>query len=315
MPSAAEPVRFGGQALIEGVMIRGRTTWSVALRHADGSVVGEVGRVPVPGGWRTLPVLRGVAVLVTQFRLGWSTLMLSQSVAAYGERRPLPRLAMAFAWTAAVVIGTLLFVALPLFATPRDGDEAMLLRLGEGAIKLLLLAGYIVLITRLGQFRRLFEYHGAEHMAVHAHEAGEPLTIETIARFNPAHPRCGTAFLLILGVVDGLVLAVLPRFGVVPDMALRLFALPLFAGVAYELLRYGAHRPGVAGVLNRIGVASQRLTTAYPDRRQMEVALAALQLCLAAEGQPMPAGSTQVAVRPVPEPEVPGLALPAAPAS
>jgi uncharacterized protein YqhQ len=290
-------------------MIRGRTAWSVALRHADGSVVGEVGQVPEPTGWRQLPVLRGIATLGSQLRLGWRLLMLSHAVAAYGERRPVPRAMLAVAWVSAIVIGSLLFVALPLLATPRTGDEDLLFRLGEGALKLLLLGGYVVVITRLTAFRRLFMYHGAEHMAVHAIEAGAPLTVDSVAGFHPAHPRCGTAFLLILAVVDGLVLAVLPRFGIVPDLAVRLFALPIFVGVAYEVLRFGAHRRGIANLLNRIGVLSQRLTTAYPDRGQMEVAIAALQLCMAAEGHALPMGSVPVAVTSVPEPLVPPIPL------
>lgn len=286
-------------------MIRGRTAWSVALRHADGSVVGEVGEIGPVSGWRNRPVLRGIATVAAQFRLGWRLLMLSQAVATFGERRTMPRAVMAVAWISAIVIGSLLFVAVPLLATPRSGDDGLLIRLAEGGLKLSLLAGYIVLITRLGPFRRLFMYHGAEHMAVHALEANVPLTVESMAAFSPAHPRCGTAFLLILGVVDGLVLAILPRYGLIPDLAVRLFALPLFVGVAYELLRFGAHRPGIASLLNRIGLVSQRLTTAYPDAGQMEVALAALQLCLVAEGQPLPVGSRVVQVASVPERSIP----------
>jgi uncharacterized protein YqhQ len=299
--SRPAPVRYGGQALVEGVMIRGRTSWAVAIRHPDGSIVGETGTIAAPAGWQTRPFLRGIAVLATQFRLGWRLMALSAGLKAFGDRRPTPRRVAITSWTIALVVTIGLFIALPLFATERSSDSGPLIRLAEGAIKFALLVGYLALIRRMASIGRLFAYHGAEHMAVHAREAARPLTVAEASAFPPAHPRCGTAFLVILALIDTLILALLPRFGTVPDLALRLFGLPLLAGVAYEVLRFGANREGLMSVLNRIGIATQRLTTAQPDEAQLEVALAALQLCLAAEGEPLPEGSTLIAVQPIPD--------------
>jgi uncharacterized protein YqhQ len=123
-------------------------------------------------------------------------------------------------------------------------------------------------------------------MAIACAEAGEELTVENVSRHNPAHPRCGTGFLVILASVDTFVLAVLPRMGEVADLAVRIGFLPVTAAVAYELLRWGSRQRGIGFALNRFGLLTQRLTTARPDREQMEVAIAALELCRAAEAVP-----------------------------
>jgi uncharacterized protein YqhQ len=293
--------RYGGQALVEGVMIRGRSAWAIALRHRDGSIVGEAGTLPEPSGWQRLPVLRGIAMLGSQLRLGWRLLSLSSVVKEYGDRRAMPRHVALFSWAIALTIAIGAFVLLPMLATERSADSSPLIRLAEGGLKFAVLLGYIGLVSRQPSVRRLFSYHGAEHMAIHAHEHGHPLTVTHAAGFNPAHPRCGTAFLIILALVDTIILALLPRFGLVPDLTLRIFGLPLLVGVAYELLRFGAYRPGVSGVLNRLGMLSQRVTTAQPHEGQLEVALAALQLCLRTEGRALPTGSSEFAVQPIPE--------------
>ena len=282
--------RYGGQALVEGVMIRGRTSWAVALRHRDGSIVGEAGLLPEPSGWQQLPVLRGMALLGAQMMMGWRLLSLSSVVKTYGDRRPMPRHLTLISWLIALTIGIGAFVVLPMLATERSPDSGPLIRLAEGALKFGALVVYVALVSRLPSVRRVFSFHGAEHMAIHAHEHGRPLTVEQAAGFGPAHPRCGTAFLVILALTDTLILALLPRFGLLPDLTLRILGLPLLAGIAYELLRFGAYRPGAAGLLNRIGMLSQR-----------EVALSALQLVLRAEGRPLPAGSLEYAAQPIPE--------------
>ncbi|HUG47614.1 MAG TPA: DUF1385 domain-containing protein [Candidatus Limnocylindria bacterium] len=293
--------RYGGQALVEGVMIRGRTSWAVALRHRDGSIVGESGLLPEATGWRQLPVLRGMAILGSQLTMGWRLLSLSSVVKMYGDRRPMPRHVTLTSVLIALTISIGAFVVLPMLATERSPDSGPLVRLAEGALKFGALVAYIAFVSRLPSVRRVFSFHGAEHMAIHAHEHGRPLTVEQAAGFSPAHPRCGTAFLVILALTDTLILALLPRFGLVPDLTLRILGLPLLAGVAYELLRFGAYRPGAAGVLNRIGMLSQKVTTAQPTEDQLEVALSALQLVLRAEGRPLPAGSREYIVQPIPE--------------
>jgi uncharacterized protein YqhQ len=203
---------------------------------------------------------------------------------------------MMLAWLVGVslVIGLFIFTALPLLLTGRDpaAEATVAQRLSEGLVKTAFLAAYVVGVTRVARYRRIFSYHGAEHMAIACAEAGEELTVANVSRYNPAHPRCGTGFLVILASVDTFVLAVLPRMGEVADLALRIGFLPVTAAVAYELLRWGSRQRGIGFALNRFGLLTQRLTTARPDEAQMEIAIAALEQCRAA--QPLATGPEAV---------------------
>ena len=286
---------YGGQALVEGVLIRSGSRWAVALRTPSGEIHAYDGELAQPSGpWR-LPFLRGLRALGTQLRLGMRALADSSTLAETGEIRPLPLLATLGLVAISLVIGLFVFSAIPLLLTGRDplSEPTLPQRLSEGLIKGTLLAAYVVGVTRLPRYRRIFSYHGAEHMAIACAEAGEPLTPANVARFNPAHPRCGTGFLVILAAVDTLLLAALPRLGPTADLGLRIAFVPVTAAIAYEVLRWGAKRRGLGFALNRFGLLTQRLTTAYPDAGQIEVAIAAVEACR--EGVPS---------RPVREPEL-----------
>ena len=279
---------YGGQALVEGVLIRTADRWAVALRRPDGEIHQSHGLLaPARGAW-TLPFLRGLRALGVQFRLGMRALLDSSVMAEHGELRPLPTLMLAWLVGVSLVIGLFIFTALPLLLTGRDPalEASLAQRLSEGLVKTSFLAVYVVGVTRVARYRRIFSYHGAEHMAIACAEADEELTVENVSRHNPAHPRCGTGFLVILASVDTFVLAVLPRMGEMADLAVRIGFLPVTAAVAYELLRWGSRQRGIGFALNRFGLLTQRLTTARPDRAQMEVAIAALELCRAAKAVP-----------------------------
>lgn len=292
MASHSTPV-YGGQALVEGVLIRTGDRWAVALRRPDGEIHRHDGAIPPAGGMWTLPFLRGLRALGVQFRLGMRALLDSSVMAEHGELRPLPTMMLAWMVGISLVIGLAIFTALPLLLTGRDpGVEASLpQRLSEGLVKAGFLAVYVMGVTRVARYRRIFSYHGAEHMAIACAEAGEELTVANVSRHNPAHPRCGTGFLVILASVDTFVLAVLPRMGEAVDLALRIGFLPVTAAVAYELLRWGSRQRGIGFALNRFGLLTQRLTTARPDRDQIEVAIAALELCRS----PQPLGIAEAA--------------------
>ena len=270
---------YGGQALVEGVLIRSGSRWAVALRAPSGEIQAYDGVAAPSGPWR-LPFLRGLRALGVQLRLGMRALADSSMLAETGEIRPIPLLTTLGLVAVSLVIGLFVFSAIPLLLTGRDPliEPTLAQRLSEGLIKGVLLAAYVVGVTRLPRYRRIFSYHGAEHMAIACAEAGE-LTAANVARFNPAHPRCGTGFLVILAAVDTVLLAALPRIGPIEDLALRVAFVPVTAAIAYELLRWGAKRRGLGFALNRFGLLTQRLTTAYPDRGQIEVAIAALVAC------------------------------------
>jgi len=293
---------FGGQALVEGVLIRSGERWAVALRRPDGEIHRAEGAIaPARGAWR-LPFLRGLRALGVQFRLGMRALIDSSVMAEHGELRPLPALMLAGMVGISLVIGLFVFTALPLLLTGRDpaAEATVAQRLSEGLVKTAFLAVYVVGVTRVARYRRIFSYHGAEHMAIACAEAGEALSVDNVSRYDPAHPRCGTGFLVILASVDTFVLAVLPRMGELTDLALRIGFLPITAAVAYELLRWGSRQRGIGFALNRFGLFTQRLTTARPDGEQLEVAIAALELCRSPHGLPA-AERVAGALAPVPQ--------------
>ena len=293
---------FGGQALVDGVLIRSGERWAVALRRPDGEIHRAEGAIaPARGAWR-LPFLRGLRALGVQFRLGMRALIDSSVMAEHGELRPLPALMLAGMVGISLVIGLFVFTALPLLLTGRDpaAEATVAQRLSEGLVKTAFLAVYVVGVTRVARYRRIFSYHGAEHMAIACAEAGEALSVDNVSRYDPAHPRCGTGFLVILASVDTFVLAVLPRMGELTDLALRIGFLPITAAVAYELLRWGSRQRGIGFALNRFGLFTQRLTTARPDGEQLEVAIAALELCRSPHGLPA-AERVAGALAPVPQ--------------
>ncbi|HEY7847166.1 MAG TPA: DUF1385 domain-containing protein [Candidatus Limnocylindria bacterium] len=293
---------YGGQALVEGVLIWSGSRWAVALRAPSGEIHAYDGELASPGGIWRLPFLRGLRALGAQLRLGIRALADSSMLAETGEIRPLPLIATLGLVAVSLLIGLFVFSAVPLLVTGRDPviEPTLPQRLSEGLVKGALLAGYVVGVTRLPRYRRIFSYHGAEHMAIACAEAGKPLTPANVARFNPAHPRCGTGFLVILAAIDTFLLAALPRFGPTEDLALRVAFVPVTAAIAYELLRWGSRQRGLGFALNRLGLLTQRLTTAYPDPGQIAVAIAAVETCrhgVAVEAvvdpAPLPAGSVR----------------------
>jgi uncharacterized protein YqhQ len=291
---------FGGQALVEGVLIRSGGRWAVALRTPAGEIQSYEGSLrPAHGAWR-LPFLRGLHALGVQLRLGMRALSDSSMLADTGQIRPIPALATIALVAVSLVIGLFVFSALPLLLTGREAavDPTVGQRLSEGMIKGIFLAVYVVGVTRVPRYRRIFSYHGAEHMAIACAEEGQAMTVENVSRFNPAHPRCGTGFLVILAAVDTLLLAALPRLGPFEDLSLRIAFVPVTAAIAYEVLRWGSRRRGLGFALNRFGIFTQRLTTSYPDVGQLEVAIAALERCRAEAPEVELAASRQPVLAP-----------------
>jgi uncharacterized protein YqhQ len=286
---------------VEGVLIRSGVRWAVALRTPTGEIHAYHGAMrPAAGPWR-LPLVRGLHALGVQLRLGMRALADSSTLAETGQIRPISLLATAVLVAVSVLIGLFVFSAVPLWLTGREPsvEPTLVQRLSEGLVKALFLAVYVVGVTRIGRYRRIFSYHGAEHMAIACAESGLPLTPANVSRFSPAHPRCGTGFLVLLAAVDTLLLAGLPRLGPLLDLTLRIGFVPVSAAIAYELLRWGSRRRGIGFALNRFGLLTQRLTTAQPDEGQIEVAIAAVERCragigtqVAAEVDTRPSGAT-----------------------
>lgn len=283
-------IRYGGQAVIEGIMIRGARAMAIAVRRPDGSITtrGEPLGGLHAGAVARIPLLRGVAVLWETLTLGARALTWSAAVAAgetdeHGDARPPgigARVSLLFMLTAATAV---FFVAPALVAVAlaslMPGWAAVAV---EGATRIALLLGYVWSIGRSEEVRRVFQYHGAEHMAIQAFEQRRELQVPAVRRFGRQHPRCGTSFLLTMAVVA--IPVFIPLGGALWwRLAWRVALIPFVAAVAYEVVRLGAAHAGRAPVrwLFAGNLALQRLTTREPDDEQLQVAIAALERCVA----------------------------------
>lgn len=268
-------------------MMRAPGAWSVAVRGPDGEIEArrdELARLPERNRWARYPFIRGILVLGESLTLGYKALSWSAQKATGEEEEPLTGAQIGWTMALALAFFAGVFILLPAFAAGFVSTESTIVfNLVEGLIRLSLFVGYIWAIGRSEEIARVFEYHGAEHMSIHAFEAGEPLSIESVARYRPEHPRCGTSFLLIvvlgsiilftfLGVPDGIVYLV----------GSRLLGIPVIAGLSYELLRYSGTRPDgrLAAVLAAPGIWLQKLTTGVPAEDQIEVAICSLMVAL-----------------------------------
>ncbi|MCU1467065.1 MAG: hypothetical protein JWM72_2993 [Actinomycetia bacterium] len=284
--SRAEPRYMGGQAVLEGVMMRGSSTWAVAVRDPDGAIKVDVRDVP---GWaeryRNIPVLRGIAGLGESLGLGYRALTWSANQQVPPEDQVSEKV-MGWSVGAAAIAFSALFIILPALAGKSLGHAFHgSFPIVEGVARLGIFIVYLLAISRLRDIRRVFQYHGAEHKAIAAYENGVELTPETAQQFSTAHVRCGTNFLLTVMVVAIVVYSVIPRPNLLFVIGSRFVLVPLIAGLSYELIRLSArnmHRP-VVRALMRPGLLLQRLTTRTPDLDQLEVAITSLRAVMTAE--------------------------------
>lgn len=286
-----KPFNYGGQAVIEGVMMRGSRTMAVALRHPKGHIVVEtepLNETLYRGPISRIPFLRGLVMLWDALGLGMKALMMSADVAV-GEEASLSGPASWGMVFLGVGLAVGLFMLLPTFLVgmlaPYISSE-WLSSLLEGIVRLLVIAGYMWAVSYLPDIRRVFAYHGAEHKTIHAYEAGVELTTKEVRRFSTAHTRCGTAFLLTVAVLTILIFAPFGQPSLVWRLLSRIVLLPVIAGISYEFIRLTARladRPWMR-VLIAPNLALQRLTTREPDDGMLEVAIAALQAVLSDEG-------------------------------
>jgi uncharacterized protein YqhQ len=285
-----QPALYGGQAVIEGVMIRGRRTVALACRKPDGDIYRyrEPLRSPlVRSRVARLPFVRGVVVLWESLDYGIRMLMRSAEVQLDQEEQ-LGKGGNTLVLGVALVGALVLFIGVPYLATSAARaliPSSIVLNVTEGLIRLALLIGYLVAISFLPDVRRVFAYHGAEHMTIHAFEHGDPLTPARIEPYPTAHPRCGTAFLLLVVVIAIAIFAFLPRVNILVDLIVRLLLVIPVASISYEALRLGAahERSPVMRLLVAPGLLLQRITTRRPDSRMIEVAVASLEEAIAGD--------------------------------
>jgi uncharacterized protein YqhQ len=287
----------GGQAVLEGVMMRGPSNWAVAVRKPDGDIAQVHQPIKSPMArhriWR-LPVIRGVIALGESLAIGFRALAISANYAAQQEGEEgeeaaveLTRGQLFFAFAIAIGFAILLFKVSPALITDWIGIEAGWFVIVEGLIRVTIFILYLFLISLFPDLRRVFQYHAAEHKAINAYEAGEELEPETVQRHSLIHPRCGTAFLLWVMVIAIFVFAFFGRPHWYWLIATRILLLPVIAGLAYELIRFaGKHQSNrVLMTLLAPGLWLQRLTTRQPSLDQIEVSIRALKEVLALESR------------------------------
>jgi len=286
----AKPFYHGGQAVIEGVMMRGKRNLAMSVRRPDGKL--EVIKQPLAniykGRLREIPLVRGVIVLIETLVLGVQALLHSAQIASTAEEEKIPT-ALLFALVAAsMAFAVALFFITPLLAT-RYFDiyiaSDLISNLIEGLLRIGIFIAYLKLIGLFPDIKRVFAYHGAEHKVVNAYEAGCPLELEAIKSYSTAHARCGTSFIFAVLIIAILVFALLGRPSLWLTILSRIILLPVIAALGYEVTRLGAsHTKSIlAQVLLAPGLMLQAMTTREPDDSQLEAAISALNEVIEAD--------------------------------
>ncbi len=291
---------YGGQALMEGVLMRGRDAIAVALRHPDGRIVTATERLDSGvHGHRAAkwPFIRGLVVLYETLVIGTRWLIRSANVQAEEDGVELGKGSVALMLLLTLVAGIGIFFLLPLLiasVTTANVDNGFVQHLVEGLVRVAIFLGYLAVIGRAPDVRRVFQYHGAEHMTIHALEAGDPLTVDEVRKYPTAHQRCGTEFLVIVIILSILAFSLVGRQPPLIMIASRILLIPVLAGIGYELLKFGArHRSNpIVKVILYPGILVQLITTKQPEDDMIEVAITSMQEALVADGNTVPSGST-----------------------
>lgn len=307
---------IGGQAIIEGVMMRGPKKIAMAVRKSDGEIIIEEKEVKGIGNWGKVPLIRGVIAFVSSMVIGIQALMFSsqffddeEDISAKknnenkekrkkeknkienrsGNGNPLPTGVLYGTLLVSLLFSVGLFMLLPNFLADLivPKENVTMYNVVENIIKVVIFIGYLALVSQMKDIKRVFEYHGAEHKSIFCYENGEELTVENVKKFKRFHPRCGTSFLLFVVIISIVFFSFLPRFAnVFANMAIRLLLMPVVAGVSYEIIKFaGRSKNKCVMLLNKPGMWLQRLTTREPDDSQIEVAIASLKAVIPENGE------------------------------
>lgn len=283
LKSPEGPLPVGGQAVIEGVLMRGYSFWGISIRTPEGSLWRDRWGISSwtsrsPWNW---PITRGFCSMVDMIREGYRGLSLSASIASQEEPSRLESLVSLLIAVAAVVG---LFLLLPLWLSEVIGGRAhvrgMTLRLMEGLIRGAVFVAYLALVGLWGEMRQVFAYHGAEHKTINAYESGAPMLVDSIRSFSRIHPRCGTSFLVVVILVSVVVFGLIGRGGIMWRVSSRVVLLPLVVGISYEVIKWASRGSLLGRALVFPALGLQFLTTREPSDDQIEVALDALRVAL-----------------------------------
>lgn len=286
-------IAIGGQAVIEGVMMKSQKGWAVAVRNPEGEIIVKSEKFKKQSYLSKIPVIRGFFILLETFWLGMKAIDFSSKV-VFKEEKSNP-LSFALSLFLALLLGILLFIVLPLYLTKLSGyflevisTNSFIFNFIDGIIRVFVFIGYVVAISMWSQMRRIFAYHGAEHKTINAFEAGESLIAENLGKYSRFHVRCGTSFIFIVLVISILIFSLIPSsWNFVLKAASRIILLPLIAGISYEILKLSAKWQN--NIITKIfifpGLMFQKITTKEPDTSQIEVACEALKAVLSLTGK------------------------------
>jgi uncharacterized protein YqhQ len=275
----------GGQAVIEGVMMRAPEAWAVAVRRPDGVIEAKSNELPAATSRSKaakMPFIRGIFVLIESLTLGFKALSWSAEKAG-DEGEQVTRTQVIWTMVIAVVLAVGLFIVVPVlsaeFLKGFLGDSNFAFVVIDGLIRIGLIIGYIWLIGRSDEIQRVFQYHGAEHKTIHAYENGDPLDVISIQKYSPRHPRCGTSFIIIVAMVAFFVFLLLAPLPLVWQIISRIVLIPVIAGISYEVLKAAAGHQWLAWA-SAPGMWIQSITTKEPSDDQVEVAVTSLLAAL-----------------------------------
>lgn len=294
--TASRDAPVGGQAVLEGVMMRGIANWAVSVRKPVGDI--ETTCFPLDSAlarhkWLRLPIIRGIVALCSSLAIGFRALGIAANAQLPPEEgQEKPQEISGGVWAGTIVVAVAfaigIFFLLPLGLTSlvkQQLHSSLLFWVVEGVIRTAIFLGYLLLLSRIKDLRRVFEYHGAEHKTISCFEAGLPLTPENAQRFSRLHPRCGTSFLLVVMVVSIFLFGAIGMHAWYWLILIRVLGVPLIAGISFELIKFAGRNRSHAWVraLMWPGLKLQLLTTREPDLSQLAVAIAALKAVLAHE--------------------------------
>mgnify|MGYP003324355213 CR=1 FL=1 len=284
---------YGGQAVIEGVMIRGKKFYSLAVRRPDGTISTTVEPISsyFIGSLRRVPFVRGILVLAETLTIGVKALHKSSLLAMETDEiadDTISNLTLIGTIIISLAIGIGIFFILP--AVALESAESfipsdLISNILEGVLRLIVLVAYVSIIGLFPDIQRVYQYHGAEHMSIHALEKGKTLTPEIVRTFPTPHPRCGTAFLLTVMVVSILMFAAIGDSGFISRIISRIVLIPVIASISYEIIRYAGTHPNsiISSAVSVPGLLLQKITTKVPDDSQIEVAISAVEAVLEAD--------------------------------
>ncbi|KJR43577.1 metal-dependent enzyme [Candidatus Magnetoovum chiemensis] len=286
-------IKVGGQAVIEGVMMKSKDAWSVAVRDQNGNIKIKKETLRHSPKLLRIPIIRGLVALFEAMTLGIKAIDFSAS-AAYGQdEEKVSQLTFAFSMVMGIGLGVALFIYLPLYITKLSGglfpifaDNSFLFNLLDGIIRVIFFVLYVLIISQWSDMKRIFQYHGAEHKVIYAFESGRKLSIEDIMKYSTRHPRCGTSFLFIVMMISILIFSLIPKtWEFYYKFGSRIVLIPVIAGLSYEILKLSAKASNnpIVKLLIQPGLMLQYITTKEPDEKQLEVAMKALEEVISIE--------------------------------